>query len=304
MSLDAKVNEAFKLDFSATMQLAIQQRASLFRAYVTEKACSGEAVSAADIVGELEAEEIEGRARSNADMAPVIDRRWLVFPNRKRIGGYIDTEDRLRAMTDPASQFVQTAASGMNRAVDRVILGATQDRKVGRGGLLGAVVEGKRPGAAGVTLPSDYVTAHGSTGLTQAKLEAAMERLLSDNNDLDGVMPVMAITPKQHTELLQIASSGTSGFNILAQQELKEGRLRNHMGFRFIITNLLPVNAAGKRLCPIWVPSNVVLGVWEEINTYVAPDPSAEGTPRWSLRMRMDCTRIEDKGVHVIECQE
>lgn len=304
MSLDSFITQAFKLDFQASLEVAIQQSASLLRPLVTEKPCSGEAVSAADVIGAGDPEEVDGRLRSSQDMRPTISRRWLVMPNMHRASGHIDREDQLRMMQDPSSEFLRTYANGMNRQIDRIILGATKDRKVGDGGILGTVVEGKRPGAAGTTLPAEFVTVHGSAGLTQAKLEAAREKLLSDDNVLDGQMPVMVITPGQQTDLLKIASAGGTNFNLLAVDELRSGMIGSYMGFRFVVSNQVPVNAAGHRLCPIFMPSNIVLGVWQDVNTYVAPDPQAHGTPVWSILMQMTATRKQDSGVHVIECAE
>lgn len=303
MAFDARVSQSFVLTYDSNLQLALQQMGPKLRAYVTEKSVTGEAVAASDVIGTMEMEEIEHRVRSNADDKPQFTKRWLTFPNRFRVGGKFDTEDMMRAAMAPDAEVIRTAAASAGRKVDDIILGVNSAGVATDGGIMGQVVEGKRPGGAGVALPSSEITVHGSTGLTIAKLRGAIERLWLNENDLDRNMAVMAITPRQHDDLLGIVESASANLNMLEQPHIVDGRVRRLMGLNFIVTNRLP-KTGSTRSCPVWTKDNIVLGIWQDIASKVWNDSSADEIPTWRVDLRMQATRIHDKGVHIIECTE
>ena len=119
--------------------------------------------------------------------------------------------------------------------------------------------------------------------------------------------PVMAITQNQDDDLLGIVETGTADLNQFEQPQLRDGKVTRLMGFEFVHINGLPVRGAAPNLirsCPVWVPDDIILGVWQDVKTGLWNDTSARNTPYWHIDAYMDCTRREDVGVHVIECVE
>ncbi len=304
MSFDQLVADHNKLMFGDNFMIATQQMGSKLRAYVTEKDCAGEGAVAADIVGEVKAKRRTERARTNIDNPPNRTRRWLVYRDLIETGQYLDKEDLWRQIDDPQSELLQAHAAAAGRAVDDTILGLDEDGNIDIGGVLGSVVEGKRPGGAGVGLPAKHKTVHGGTGLTIAKLRAARKRLGLDENQMGSIRPVMPITSNQNDDLLGIVEGASSNLNMLEQPHIVDGFVTRLMGFEFINDmNRLPL-VGNVRSCPVWLKHQVVLGVWQDLKTDLYNDTHAGNTPYAKVDFSMDCTRKEDLGVHIIECTE
>jgi hypothetical protein len=303
------VEQHHKLMYAASVQLVTQQTKNPFAGTVTEVMAKGEAQSAADLVNAGEYAYGEERSRRNPEMPITGSRRWLVRPPVIESGDYIDIEDQLATALDAKSVYVQ-------QHTIRVIKGKA-DRTVGirrvdgqfvvsDGGILGSAVEGKRPGGAAIGLPASQIVPHGGTGLTLQKLRDAKLALkkadfgIENNDDLYG-----AITPEQEDDLLAIAAQAGPALNAFQIEQLREGKATRLMGVNWIITNRLPVNAAGtQRLCPFWTKKNIQMGIWQDVTGEVWNDTSAKNKPFAYVSAYVDCVRIEDRGVIAIECQE
>lgn len=308
-SIELKLEQHQILAYRNNVDMVAQQRRNPLRGYVTEFPVKGRAVSVADLVSKVEAIEITPRRRQNLDTVPEFHRRWLVFPNEIGSGQYIDDEDKLRMMTDPTGIFVQTHTAAVNRKLGDVILGVTRTDagvlEITGGGILGGTIEGREPGAAPVALPSQYVTPAGSTGLTLDKLIASRERLQLDDFGMedDGDTLFCAITPRQVTDLLNIAKQTGMNLNAFDLEQLRTGKPTMLMGLTWVVMNRLP-KVGANRLCPIWSKKNIVLGVWKDLTGRAWQDTNARQTPYCEVAARMAATRIEDAGVQVIECEE
>lgn len=303
MSFDQRVEQHHKLLFRDTFMQVTQYKGSKLRPYVTEQACSGEGAVAADLIGIVTYRRGTGRRRSNIENVPERTRRWLVYRDPIETGQYLDNEDKFRQAGQPDSMLVDAHVAAMRRGVDDTILGIDENGVVGEGGILGSVVEGKRPGGAGVALAAQFTTVHGGAGLTIAKLRAARLRLGLDDNDLETMTPVMAITSRQHDNLLGIVETASANLNMLEQPHIVEGKVKRLLGFNFLEVNRLPRDGT-VRSCPVWVKQMIKLGVWQDIKPDMWNDSSARNTPYIHVDAYMDATRIEDLGVHVVQCTE
>ena len=306
MSLDTLLQDHQKLAYADNVRMVAQQTGNVLRPYVTELSASGESVAVSDLFGKVEAIEVQGRIRSNLENVPKLDRRWAVFPNPVYSGQYCDTEDKLRMMTDPTSSLVRVHTMAVQRAIQDRIMGVRPDGsgvfKIDQGGILGTVTEGKRPSSS-KALPAAQTTVHGSTGLTMDKLIGVIEKFGTSDVDIGAGQIYMAIAPKQVTDLLNIAKATENNLNAFEVQQLKDGKPTPLMGINFIVTNRLPKSGT-TRSCPEWSRDNVVLAVWEDINGAAYPDSHADNTPYVRVRARVDCVRVEDVGVQVVECTE
>lgn len=306
--IDLKVEDHFKLMYAANVQMRAQQTRGRIRAAVTEFSASGEAMSVADLVGTVDAVRIGGRDRRNMDNRPTNDRRWVVFREKLKSGQYIDTEDKLRMVMDPTSTLVRTHTNAVVREVDDVALGVVKEGGafvVGEGGVLGTATEGKRPGSSGTPLPAKCYTEAGGAGLTLPKLRASKLRLNKDEFGLEDDMELnCAITPQQVDDLLAIAEASSLNLNAFQIDQLSTGKPTSLLGFTWIVTNRLPFDKDGNRMCPIWAKSNVIMGVWQDVRGRVWNDTASDNTPYAVVDARVDAVRAEDEGVQVILCAE
>lgn len=158
---DLLVEAHHKLWWEANVQLAIQRHGSKLRPYVTEKPDQGEGAVAANLIQPVRAIRDTGRRRSNISLTAERKRRWLIYRDPIAVGACIDAEDTFRQVGEPTSELIENGAKAIGRGIDGRILGLNQD---GAAGILGSIIEGKRPGAAGIALPAGNIALHGGAG--------------------------------------------------------------------------------------------------------------------------------------------
>lgn len=309
MSLEAKLEAHHVTMYRDNVQMRAQQLKNPLRAAITEAPAHGEAVSASDLVGAVEAQEMEGRDRRNIENVPQNSRRWLVFPTEIRSGQYFDTEDKLRQIRDPQSKGINAHTAAVNRGIADRIMGVKFRSKgnfdLRPGGILGGAVDGKTPGSVRTDLPPGNFIAHGGTGLTLPKLLTAKERLgINDYGLEDEDEMFCAITPRQVTDLLNIAAATGASLNQFDIDQLKTGKPTTLVGLTWIVTNRMYRTQTGVRWCPIWSKKNIIAGFWKDITGDIWEDTSANKTPYRRVNAFVDVVRVEDEGVQVIEAQE
>ena len=210
---------------------------------------------------------------------------------------------------DPTSVYVQSHTLAVERAWGDKILGVKYVSKgvfeLRDGGILGAAVDGKSPGAGKIALPASCYEAAGGVGLSLGKLKNSKERLNSDDFGLeDDDETFCAISPKQVTDLLDIADGDGTSLNAFQQLQLQSGKPTSLLGLTWIVTNRLPLDGNGDRMCPIWTKANILAGIWQDTLGRMWNDTSAKNTPYAHVGAYVDVVRAEDLGVHVIPCVE
>ena len=296
------VEQSFQLTFRDNVKLATQQFQSVLRPYVDEKMCTAEAEMASDIIGAGEYFEATGKERSNPENDPNWTRRWLVWRDAIHSGSYLDKADKMRRANDPSSQLMRFHMSNVQRGVDDRILGLEKNGTIGTGGLLGNISEGKYPGSS-TGLPAAQTMAAGGAGLTMSKLLSINEQFLDDDFIKGMGRTVMAISSKQVTDLIGMITAAGGNVNMAEQKQIVEGWVARFMGIDFIHSNRLPKTGT-TRTCVAWKTDNIVLGIWEDVNGDVFNDTHVGNVPYMEVEARMDCTRLEDKGVIAVECTE
>lgn len=306
MGLEQKVEPHHVLSYGNNVAMVAQQLQNALRGSVTEVMCKGEAHAAADMIGALEYIESAGRERSNVENVPQNDRRWLVFPTEIKSGQYIDREDQFQLIYDPTGPLVRTHTAAINRGIQDRILGVKKQGTsfvVSGSGILGGANAGKRPGTV-TTLPAGNVIAHAGAGMNLAKLIKVKEVLGTADFGIEDDDPMScAITPFQVSNLLDIAAQTQTNLNAFQLEQLRSGKPTSLMGITWIVTNRLP-KVGNVRSCPVWTKRNVVLGIWQDVSGTAYNDTHADNLPYVKVSARVDCVRIQDAGVRVIECQE
>jgi len=202
----------------------------------------------------------------------------------------IDNEDKIRMLISPQSEYAQAGAWAMGRAMDDAIIDAAS------GNAFGGV-----SGGTTVALPSAQKIAHGSAGLTIAKLIEAKEIL--DANSVDPEEPrCIVVTSKQLSDLLALTQITSSDFNSV--KALVQGEIDTFMGFKFIRTERLDTNSSSNRLVLAFAQSGIGLALGQDINTKISERADKNYATQVFLSMTIGATRIEDEKVVEIECTE
>lgn len=308
MSYSQNIEQTHKTTFGNNVMLVAQQLRNPFMGAITEMPATGEAHSVADLFGTVEYMYAEERARRNPENPVNATRRWVVMPPAIESGQYIDKEDKFKAAMDPTGTVVRVHTAAVTRGWADRILGIRKQADGGfavtDGGILGKAREGKTPGT-GTDLPGTQYVPVAATGLTIEKLRAVKLELNQADFGLEQENTLYAaVTPKQIDDLLAIAQQASNSLNAFNIEQLRSGKPTPLLGITWIVTNRLPLNAAGDRLCPVWDKSNIIGGVWQGIQGDIWNDTSAKNLPYAHVDAMIDVVRAQDKGVVVIECNE
>jgi hypothetical protein len=199
----------------------------------------------------------------------------------------IDEQDKVRLLIDPTSSYAQAAAYAMGRAMDDEIISAA----------LGTAFTGE----TGSTSTANANTiAHGSTGLTIAKLRSAKETL--DLNSVDPSIPRHIIVgPKQITDLLGTTEVTSSDFNTV--KALANGEINQFLGFNFIVSNRLSLSGS-TRSCIAYAQDGIALGVGKDVTARIDERADKGYATQVYYCASFGATRMEEDKVVEVQATE
>lgn len=286
--MSTQINTAFVQQFSANIQMLSQQMGSLLRDAVDSESVNGEKAFF-DQVGAASA---VLRTSRHAD-TPLVDTphsRRMVTMADYEYADLIDDQDKVRLLADPTSTYSRAAAAAMGRAMDDVIITAA----------LGSANTGKE-GATSTALPAGQKIAHGSAGLTIAKLLSAKEIL--DANSVDpSITRHIVVSPKQISDLLNNTTVTSSDFNTV--KALAQGELNTFVGFNFIVSNRLNTDSNSDRQVIAFASDGIKLAVGKEPSARIDERADKSYATQVYYCQSVGATRMEEDKVVEIACNE
>lgn len=285
----------FVQQYSTNIQLLLQQQGSKLRNAVTVGSYTGKQASPVDQIGKIEMQAVTSRFGAMGRIDAPTDRRW-VFPSDFDLPQLIDSFDKLRMITDPKSSYVQNAVMAAGRQFDRLICTAfTGTAKTGESGSTSTIFTAANE--------VDVAVGGAASKLNVAKLREAKRLMMANHIDFDMEEAYVGITAADHDALLgeiQVVSADFNG----GAAVLKDGKIMEFMGFRFIHCELIETMLSGTNevTLPVWVKSGMHLGVWNDIQNSVDQRADLQGRP-WQLytSMTAGATRLEENKVYAIE---
>jgi hypothetical protein len=202
----------------------------------------------------------------------------------------IDDSDKVRLLISPQSEYAKAGAYAMGRTMDDVIIAAAT------GNAFGGV-----SGGSSIPLPAGQKIAHGSTGLTIAKLISAKEKLDAANVDPDEAR-VLVCSAKQISDLLGTTQITSSDFNSV--KALVQGDIDTFMGFKFIRSERLGTDSNGNRQVLAFTNTSMGLALGKDIQTKISERADKNYSTQVYLCMTIGATRVEDEKVIEIACTE
>jgi len=281
--------------YSTNLDFLLQQKGSKLRGLVSSGSHVGKAASPVDQIGKVEMQAVTSRFSPMGRVDAPTDRRW-VYPSDFDLPQLLDSFDELRLITDPKSKYSQNAAMAAGRKMDTIILTAA----------LGTAKTGEAGGTS-TTFTSgnevDVAVGGANSKLNVAKLRECRRLMMANHVDLDMETPILPITAADHDALLgeiQVVSRDFNG----GAPVLQNGRISEFMGFRFVHCELVETVCAGTNevTIPVWVPSGMYLGMWNDFTANVSQRNDLQGEP-WQLytKMTVGATRLEENRVYAIE---
>lgn len=113
---------------------------------------------------------------------------------------------------------------------------------------------------------------------------------------------VVAISPKQHRDmlLLEQLQNRNYGFSCLTN-----GKVNDFLQVKFLITNMLPTDEDGNRLCCAWLKSRIKFGPWKEAQFRIeARSEYVDVREQITVKAALGATRLDNKTVFLMPCKE
>ena len=291
------IASVYAVQYGTNISLLLQQKGSKLRQAVQTGSYKGKQSEVVTQYGATSARAVSTRYQPIVPVNTPNNRRW-VFPEDYDWADLIDNFDKLRLLADPQSAYSQNGLYAMGRAIDDVIIsGIFGTNKTGEAGGTNTTFD-----TVNQQVAVNYAAA-GNVGLTVDKLREARRILMENEVDLDAEAAYCAISAEQHDDLLGQLQVTNADFNTDAPV-LQDGKVTRFLGINFIHTERLPTSS-GFRRCPVWVPSGVHLGMWNDIQSNVTQRRDLSSHPfQVYLMGTFGATRTEEKKVVDILCAE
>lgn len=240
-------------------------------------------------LGDTEAQELASRHADTPNIEPDHTRR------RSTATPYVwstllDRMDAARMLVDPKGPYQQAAKAAMNRRKDRIILAA-----------LGGTAYGGKTGTESIALPDAQKIAHGSAGMTVAKLLAAKQLL----DEAEAPEDRFFVCPSESIiDLLGTVEVTSADYNTV--RALAQGQINDFLGFRFIRTELIYLENSSSTTtwyCYAFCKGAVGFGNIEEVQVRLTERSDKNYAWQPYVSMDMGATRIEDEMVVQVASQ-
>jgi hypothetical protein len=286
--MSTQITTAFVNQFSANVQMLSQQMGSLLRNAVDTESVNGEKAFF-DQVGQAAAVLRTSRHQDTPIVETPHTRRMVTMSDYE-YADLIDDSDKVRLLVDPTSTYSRAAAAAMGRAMDDVIISAA----------LGTSQTGK-DGSTSTVLPAGQKIAHGSAGLTIAKLVSAKELL--DAASVDPSIPRhIIVSPKQISDLLNNTTVTSADFNTV--KALSQGEISTFVGFNFITSNRLTTDTNSNRQVIAFAQDGLKLAVGKEPAARIDERADKSYSTQVYYCQTIGSTRMEESKVVEIACTE
>ncbi len=197
--MSTQITTAFVNQYSSNVQLLSQQMGSLLRNAVNVETVNGDKAFF-EQVGSAAAEEKTTRNSDTPLMDTPHSRRMVTLADYE-YADLIDSEDKIRMLIDPTSTYAKAAAAAIGRKMDDVIIAA-----------MGGSAKTGSAGSTSTALPAAQKIAHGSGGLTVAKLVSA-KKILDEGNVDPSIKRYIVVSPEQMEDLLNITTVTSADYN-------------------------------------------------------------------------------------------
>ena len=295
------IDTAFVKIFHDNVQLALQQKGSRLKPFVTVDDLHGEEGYYDFLLKDDDVTVVADDFTDVNTMHPdtvITEPQWM---RRKVTGKYltkaylIEKKDKIRLLADPTNAYVQAIAYAMGRKIDKLIIDA----------VTATAYTGKN-GTVAVDLPSSQIIEHNDTGLTLEKILQA--KIILDEADAFDEERYFVVTPRQLANLL--SNTDVKATDYLSIKALVQGDTDTFMGFKFITSNLLNTeevtlsdsSTATADVCLVFTKPGVLLAIGKEADASIDKRPDKNNAIQIFFGMYAGATRMDENRVVKVPC--
>lgn len=292
--MSLSITNAFVEQYRNNVTMLTQQRGSKLRDFVT---VNNGVVGKTVFTEQIGATEAKKRISRHGD-SPLVD-----TPHKRRLytmadyewGDLIDKADRVRMLIDPTSTYAQSAAFAMGRVMDDVIIDALKDN---------ATIEdagSQSTVALTQTIAKTFNDVNSNDSvLNIGKLRQA-QQLFHTANVPEDEEKFLVVSPIGIQQLLGAKEITSSDFNTV--KALVNGEIDTFMGFRFIVSNRLPISG-NDRDAFAFTRSAIELGIGQDVMARIEERADKAFSTYVYYCMTLGATRLEEEKVVKITYDE
>lgn len=273
-SVDNGLFPLYTSQFSANLELLLQQQGSRLRGKTLEGHHVGKMASPINQIGPVALKKPKGAFTPKDRTDAEFQRPW-VFPTPGEMDQLIDSFDELQTIVDPKSQYAKNASNAVGRAWDdNIIVQAVAPMVVGQDA---NSLTNQNFDTTKFQVAVNFGGA--ASGLTVAKLIEAKRIFRHYHNDLEVDRPCLVIGSQQESDLLNLVQVVSTEFN--DRPVLVDGQIKQFLGFDIEFSERLPPNvgAANQRGVLTFVRSGMYLGMWKDMTNRVSIRNDLSGEP-------------------------
>lgn len=292
--MTSQITTAFVQQYSANVQMLVQQMDARLPAFVRNESVTGE-FAYFDQIGRAEAIERVTRHGDTPLVETPHSRRQVALRSFEW-ADLIDRQDLVRTLINPESQYARAAAAAMQRKMDDVLIeAATGTARTGKTGSTTTSLP------AGQQIAVDYVESGGAanSGMTIAKLRRA--KTIMDEDEVDNEDRFLVCAARQIQDLLRTTEVTSSDFNTV--RALVAGEVDTFLGFRFIRSERLGVSG-GHRRCFAYQRQGLLLAIGQAPQARITERSDKSYSTQVYYSMDIGATRMEEDRVVQILCAE
>lgn len=293
--MSTEITTAFVEQYKANVAMLAQQKASRIRKAVEEETVTGTRA----FFEQIGPTEMVARTTRHGD-SPLVntphDRRSVTLVDY-HWGDMVDDQDKIRMLIDPTSPYAINAAMAANRKIDDVIIAAAD-------GTAYTGVDGTTQTAFDTNMVVDVQTrdvgvSAADLGMNVAKIIDAGKKLAA--NEVDEDEPKFIVwNARQRASLLNSTKATSADYSSV--KALVTGQLNDFLGFTFIRSERIGVDANGDDKVLFFAKSGIKLGIGMSPKTRIAERPDKEFNTYVYTCMSIGATRMEETKVGYIEC--
>jgi hypothetical protein len=291
-TLNTNAEKAYQAGFTPLLQ----QTMSKLRGLITVKNFSNAEEWYMNQIGEVSVSEVADLTQATVLSSATTARRQITKSNYYYHELVLD--DHLNDMSfDPKSDIVSNILRGFARNADDLIIAAAQaDANTGKNG------------GTTTSFPGGNTIAHGSTGMTYAKILEGVEKFLE--GDFEGDRVSLIVGPKQATELLNIDKFIDNDFNRVQASDIVSPMLSGYLGSLKlgiavdIFTSARLAVDTDIRDCLMFSRNGIGLGIGAEPTVKFVTRGDLNSQTQISVGAIMGASRLDEEQVYVLECDE
>lgn len=280
----ATINTAFISQFRDNLHSLVEQRGSKLRPSVKIDMAKGEK-HFFDRLGSFQATEITDRLQDTNLIDPSHSRRMATV-RRYTADTYLDDIDKLKMLVDPTNDYAIKLARAQGRQLDDIILEAA----------LGTAATGKDGSGSAAFDTANQQVAHGSEGMTVAKLNEAIRKLVANDVDVDDVKLYLLINAKAEEDLLNDSNNQLTSFDFQDKKVMAEGGLPKFRGVNIIRCQRIPDETADTtHRSLLYTEDAIRVAMAKDIEVKTAERADKNYVHQVSTHMQYGAVRIEEE---------